>query len=138
MKLMVMLVVGCAVTACATKRENNDSMGLSSSLSAEDSALQSQVSAVIKTVEARVMYEPFVNKAGVLVEGVGDYFLVYNDLHWFIKFTDGTVLREDIAKLKDQTAKFVVMEKEGLWDTDDPNVQSRVGKYVGIYEIIKN
>lgn len=90
----------------------------------------------MKTVIAKVIYEPFVNKAGRLIEGAGDLFLVYDDQSWFIKFSAGTVLRSEVEKFIDTTATFSVMEMEGLWDTDDPNVQSRVGRYVAVFDII--
>lgn len=88
-----------------------------------------------KEVEAKVIYVPFVNKAGKLIEGAGDYFLVYDGLEWFIKFSAGNVLRTDIEKLLDKTAKFRLTEHDGLWDTNDPGVQSRIGKYVAVYSI---
>ncbi len=88
-----------------------------------------------KTVQAKVIYEPFINKAGKLIEDAGDYFLVYENQNWFIKFSAGTVLRSDVEKFEGKTATCTVMEMEGLWDTDDPNVQSRVVKYVALYGI---
>lgn len=91
--------------------------------------------ALTKTVQAKVIYEPFINKAGKLIEGAGDYFLVYENQNWFIKFSAGSVLRSDVEKFEGKTATCTVMELDGLWDTNDPNVQSRVGKYVALYEI---
>lgn len=91
--------------------------------------------ALTKTVQAKVIYEPFINKAGKLIEGAGDYFLVYENQNWFIKFSAGSVLRSDVEKFEGKTATCTVMELDGLWDTDDPNVQSRVGKYVALYSI---
>ncbi|MBI3133179.1 MAG: hypothetical protein HYZ14_00745 [Bacteroidetes bacterium] len=138
MKNLIVASFGLVFFACAAARDKKaleeDTLSFESQ---EDSALFSEIDAMFKTVEAKVIYEPFVNKAGKLIEGVGDYFLVYDNQNWFIKFSAGSVLREDIAKLKDQTATFSLAEMEGLWDTDDPNVQSRIGKYVIIYEIVK-
>jgi hypothetical protein len=89
----------------------------------------------VMEVEAKVTYHPFVNKAGKTIEGAGDYFLVYEGEEWFIKFTEGNVLREDVVKYLDRTAHVTLVEREGLWDTDDPKVQSRIGKYVAIFVI---
>lgn len=89
-----------------------------------------------KIVEARVKYVPFVNKAGKEIEGVGDLFLIYDGQEWFIKFSAGSVMRETVEKLIDQTARFSLAEQEGLWDTDNPEVQSRIGKYVAVFEIL--
>lgn len=87
-----------------------------------------------KQVEAKVIYVPFENKAGRLIEGVGDYFLVYENMEWFVKFdcSEG-VNPEDLKPLIDQMVKFSLTEREGQWDSDDPNVQSRIGKYVCIH-----
>lgn len=89
-----------------------------------------------KKGEAKVSYVPFVNKAGKEIDGAGDFFLVYEGQEWFIKFSAGNVMREDVEKLVDQTARFSLAEQEGLWDTDNPEVQSRVGKYVVLFEIL--
>lgn len=88
-------------------------------------------------VEAKVIYRPFVNKAGKTIEGSGDYFLEYGGEEWFIKFSAGSVLRDDVAPLLNQTALFRLTESDGLWDTDDPRQQSRVGKYVILHEIVQ-
>lgn len=89
-----------------------------------------------KTVTAKVIYEPFINKAGKVIEGVGDYFLIYDDIQWFVKFSESQIKPEQLRNLIDQNTTFELMEMEGLWDTDDPNVQSRIGKYVAILQII--
>lgn len=89
----------------------------------------------MKTVEAKVTQEPFVNKVGEVSDNHNDLYLHYENYAWFIKFSAGSVLRTDVEKLLDKTAKFTVMEHDGLWDTDNPEHQSRVGKYVSIHGI---
>ncbi|MBK6526445.1 MAG: hypothetical protein IPG07_13415 [Crocinitomicaceae bacterium] len=101
----------------------------------EDENKNETFPSLTKTVQAKVIHEPFINKAGKLIEGAGDYFLVYEGQNWFIKFSAGTVLRSDVEKFEGKTATCTVMELDGLWDTNDPNVQSRVGKYVALYSI---
>jgi hypothetical protein len=110
------------------------SCGTSKSLEEMETETES-LPALTKTVQAKVIYEPFINKAGKLIEGAGDYFLVYENQNWFIKFSAGTVLRSDVEKFEGKTVTCTVMEMDGLWDTNDPNVQSRVGKYVALYDI---
>ena len=90
----------------------------------------------MKIVEAKVTQEPFVNKVGHVFPDRNDLYLHYDDYAWFIKFSAGSVLRTDVEKLLDSTAKFSVIEQDGLWDTDNPEQQSRVGKFVSIHEII--
>jgi hypothetical protein len=136
MKNVVVVSLGFLLFACGTAREKEAPDAEASAMIEDDTVLFSEIEAMFKTVEAKVIYEPFVNKAGKLIEGGGDYFLVYDNQNWFIKFSAGKVLREDIAKLKDQNATFSIAEMEGLWDTDDPTIQSRIGKYVAVYEIV--
>jgi hypothetical protein len=102
----------------------------------EENRTETMENVTTKIVEAKVKYVPFVNKAGKEIEGVGDLFLVYDGQEWFIKFSAGNVMREDVEKLIDKTARFSIIEQEGLWDTDNPEVQSRIGKYVAVFEIL--
>jgi len=136
MKRCAIAFIGLLFIACGTAREKDAADVADLELKPEEDTLLTQLDAMFKTVEAKVIYEPFINKAGKLIEGSGDYFLEYDNQKWFIKFSSGTVLRDDVAKLKDQTAKFSIAELEGLWDTDNPEVQSRIGKYVAVYAII--
>jgi len=92
---------------------------------------------LMKIIEAKVTQEPFVNKVGHVSPDRNDLYLHYDNYAWFIKFSAGSVLRIDVEKLLDKTAKFSIMEHDGLWDTDNPEHQSRVGKYVSIHEIIQ-
>lgn len=118
------------LSACHTRKsaETSEEMTPTESNASDPSAQ--------KQVEAKVIYVPFENKAGRLIEGVGDYFLVYENSEWFVKFdcSDGAD-PGDLKPLIDQTAKFSLTEREGQWDSDDPNVQSRIGKYVCIHAI---
>jgi len=91
----------------------------------------------MKIVEAKVSQEPFVNKVGQVYPDRKELYLHYDDYAWFIKFSAGAVLRTDVEKLLDSTVKFSIIEHDGLWDTDNPDQQSRVGKYVSIHEIIQ-
>lgn len=84
-----------------------------------------------------VVYEAFVNKAGRLIEGVGDYFLEIDGKRFFIKFRSGKVLRTAIEAKLGQIIKAKGYLDKGLWDTDDPNVQSRVGEYVVLVELLE-
>ena len=99
--------------------------------------LDSEFEKIVKTVTATVVKEPFVNQGGHEIEGVFDFFLNFENQNWFVKFSAGKVLRTDLENIVGQTAKFSLAILDGLWDTDDPMMQSRIGKYVAIYEILE-
>lgn len=89
----------------------------------------------IKTVIATVKVETFENKAGRVINGVNDHYLVYEGQNWFIKFMESPVPPSEVEKYIDSTVTCGVTEMEGLWDTDNPEQQSRVGKYVVLHSI---
>lgn len=111
------------VTACKTS-----SVSQSDSMEKKDNK---------KTVVAKVVKETYENKAGRVINGVEDYFLEYAGERWFIKFSCGQITPAMIAPYDNKTATFKLDEKEGLWDTDEPDVQSRIGKYVCVFEILQ-
>ena len=88
------------------------------------------------TLKGRFIKEQFVNKAGRKINGVFDYFFEIQGEKYFIKFAGGSVKVSDIESVLGNEIRADVIFKEGLWDTDDPNVQSRVGKYITITKII--
>ncbi len=78
---------------------------------------------------------PFENKAGKIIEGVYDYFVVVNGINYFIKTMLSPPDRNSLDKYIDKEVQCKVLLKNGMWDADDANVQSRVGKYVILMEI---
>jgi hypothetical protein len=79
--------------------------------------------------------ENFVNKVGKKVEGYYDYFFEIQGVKYFIKLKDSEVLLTELIKYIDKPVKLNYSIRQGLWDTDDPNVQSRVGIYLVIFSI---
>ncbi len=74
---------------------------------------------------------PFVNKAGREIEGQSTLFFVpENGERIFLRTWSGSVPREAIESVVGQTVLISGRTATGLWDTDDPNVQSRVGDYI--------
>lgn len=90
----------------------------------------------VKILEGTVIEVPFVNKAGRTIIGAESLFFKTTVERYFIKFSAGKVLRVDLEKSIGQTIKVKSYTTFGLWDTDDPNVQSRVGDYIVILEIL--
>ncbi len=80
----------------------------------------------------KIVKEPFVNKIGKEIPGVYDYFFEVQGEKYFIK---NIKLAESvqIEDLLGKEALFKLTFHNGLWDSDDSNHQSRIGKYVKIY-----
>lgn len=90
----------------------------------------------IKTLEGSLVVVPFVNKGGREIAGAESLFFKTEEKRYFIKFSAGKVLRTDLEKYLGQIIKVKGFTTFGLWDTNDPRVQSRVGDYIGILEIL--
>ena len=127
MKKLLFLSFGLIMLSCSNLKE-------SSTIHIDET--NEIVEVETKTVEALVLKEQFVNKASRQVEKTYDYFLSYDGKKMFIKFMESNVLVESIEARVGQKVSFKIMEREGLCDTNDPNIQSRVGKYVAIWEIL--
>lgn len=98
-----------------------------------------------------IIEKTFVNKAGRSL-GFSDYFFEFTEPNqaekhtYFIKFGAGKVTRQELIThllqnqpQNKQTAMTICLDieiHEGLWDTDNPNMQSRVGKYVSVDKIL--
>lgn len=128
----IFFAFGCGNGEKATEELNNEELVFETPPS-----LPEESETLMKTVTAVVVKEPFVNQGGHEIEGVYDFFLNFENQNWFVKFSAGKVLRADLEKMLGQSAKFSIGILDGLWDTDDPMMQSRVGKYVAIYEIVE-
>lgn len=88
-----------------------------------------------QVVEAKLIRKKAYNKAGKEMPYAGDFYLAYGGKEVFVKLMDSEVTSEELEQILDQKAKFEIIERDGLWDTDDPNVQSRIGPYVEIISI---
>lgn len=102
----------------------------------------------IKIFEGKIIKSLQVNKAGRKLK-IYDYFFVEkkSKKQYFIKSAANTISIDKIEKhiiysdtLNNATKKLKIKGKKqtGLWDTDNPEQQSRVGDYIHIYEIIKD
>ncbi len=79
----------------------------------------------------------FVDKGGREHKDSFNFFLETEDKQYFIKIAEGDVSRKDIAKYFNKEIKLrAVLILYGLWDTKDPKVESRVGEYLIIKEIL--
>jgi len=120
MKLLIICIIGF-LSSCDVNKESSTK----TTMEPDDG----------KKVNAEVIREPFINQGGRVIEDVFDYFLKYEAKKWFIKFMDSSVNQSEIEPLVGKKATFLLSERQGLWDTDDPNVQSRIGDYVVIWNV---
>ena len=95
-----------------------------------------QVNQKFKTMKGKIVKVDFVNKGGRKIPGVFDYFFETDGEKLFIKITEGEVSRDEIAKYLNKKVEIKGFKSGGLWDTDNPNVQSRVGDYVVILKFL--
>lgn len=91
----------------------------------------------MEIIKGKVLEVPFVNKGGRLIEGVESLFLEVGTQQYFIKIQAGKVSRPALKKLVGQEIKLEGKIANGLWDSNDPTVQSRVGEYVVIFKILE-
>lgn len=87
--------------------------------------------------EAKIVVEPFVNKAGREYPDLAEYYLEFNEEQYFIKFSESGITPATLKPLVGQSVYFDGELREGMWDSDDPNVQSRIGNYLAVKRVRK-
>ncbi len=78
----------------------------------------------------------FVNKVGKSSDKK-ELYLRCSVQDYFIKFCESEINVEDILHLLNTPVSFRIKIKTGAWDIcedDDPNLQSRIGDYIVVYE----
>lgn len=90
-----------------------------------------------KNQEAKIVVEPFVNKAGRTYPDLAEYYLEFNGERYFIKFSESKITSATLKPLVGQSIYFDGELREGMWDSDDPNVQSRIGHYLAVKRVRK-
>lgn len=91
----------------------------------------------MELITGKVLEVPFVNKGGRLIEGAESLFLEVGQQSYFIKIEAGKITRSVLKKLLGQCIKIEGEIAYGSWDSDDPTVQSRIGEYVIIFNILE-
>lgn len=87
-------------------------------------------------ITGKIVEVPFINKGGHLIEGAESLFFEVKEQRYFIKIQAGKITREALKKLLGQRVKIEGETAYGTWDSDDPKAQSRIGKYVVVFEIL--
>ncbi|MDD3741493.1 MAG: hypothetical protein PHH30_09640, partial [Bacteroidales bacterium] len=81
--------------------------------------------------------EIFVDKGGRPHQDIKDYYFLTADSEDFINVSKCKGIKEKMSEYSYWYVKARVKNFDGLWDTDDPNVQSRVGPYLIFDTIVK-
>jgi len=116
--------------------EENEQENFANILKQEETLEQETMEPEIKEFSGTIVEVPFINKGGRRIEGASSLFLETAEGKYFIKHYEGDVSMIEVEKYIDKPIKVKAYKTFGLWDTDDPNVQSRVGDYVAIFEIL--
>lgn len=82
-----------------------------------------------------ITMSPFVNKIGEVMPEYAEHYFLCSEGEYFIKLMDCKNVNAEVKDFKNKYVKMHISIGDGLWDTNDPNVQSRVGSYV-IYDSI--
>jgi len=89
-------------------------------------------------IVGKIVAEQSTTKGGKPIEGVRTFYFEFGEEKIFIKFSE--CKPEIVTELKtmvDRDAVLRIERKTGNWDSDDPNVQSRIGEYCVVLSIIK-
>ena len=102
----------------------------------EEEIIEIQGDVYIPTYKGKLTIEDSYNKRGKKVGT--DYYLKIKGKSYFIKLIDSTIKEDELLPYLNKEMNFNGEILNGLWDTNDPNTQSRIGDYVVIYGIIEN
>ncbi|MCE5211355.1 MAG: hypothetical protein LLG40_07360 [Deltaproteobacteria bacterium] len=100
-------------------------------------AIQMPPAANVSIYDGKVVSETFINKVGKENPKIIDLYFETGGKRYFIKFLDGSVSRNEMVQYLGKNVRIQGNVKYGLWDTDNPNDQSRVGNYVVIQKIVE-
>jgi len=89
-------------------------------------------------VNAKVVTKPFVNKKGKVYLNMPELYLVVDSVSLFVKGCNSCVSKHDLMQYKDSVITVKIVLRRGLWDTNNPYEQSRIGKYVNVLKILSD
>jgi hypothetical protein len=89
-----------------------------------------------KWMSGKIIKESFVDKGGREHPNIQEFYFVCFEKQFFIK-TTGITFAGNLSDYVNTYVRIHASVESGLWDTDDPNVQSRIGDYLIINHIEK-
>lgn len=131
-KHIFILLIFCTISCQINKPENNSSIDKKSINLKENQEILS----------GKITRKQFTNKGGRKPKGIYDYYFKWKEEKRFIKTVKGAggMTKDQLEPYLNKNVEVIITLREGSWDTDptsDFPVQSRGGKYVIIYEIVK-
>ena len=117
MSVLSLIVVVLGLAACTVTRNVAIEMPPASSFS---------------LYEGKIVGQPFINKVGQEKPNMIDLYFETGGKRYFIKFGDSAVSRSELVQHLNKNLKVQGKINYGLWDTNNPNDQSRVGEYIVI------
>lgn len=100
-------------------------------------AVEIPPASAVSIYDGKIVGQPFVNKVGRENPKIIDLYFETGGKKYFIKFLDSSVSRNEMAQYINKPLRVQGKVDYGLWDTNDPNHQSRVGEYIVIEKIDK-
>ena len=99
------------------------------------SVSEKQINPNSKWMSGIIKTESFVNKAGIEQPEYQEHYFLCTSGEYFLKKSESHY-QTNIKEAENKHVKILAHIEDGLWDTNDPNVQSRVGPYICIDSII--
>lgn len=90
-----------------------------------------------KTVTGTIVQRKGLNKAGNELPGPGDYYLEFKGESYFVKLSESNITADELSVFVGKKLSYKIQILDGLWDTDNPEVQSRIGEYVRILAVLE-
>ncbi|MFA6571517.1 MAG: hypothetical protein WCT77_09805 [Bacteroidota bacterium] len=80
--------------------------------------------------------KPFINKIGQEKPKFKEWYFVVSDTsEYFVKLSKSKVPLEKIKQSENKKCRIKGIIRFGMFDSEDPNVQSRAGEYLELLEI---
>ena len=130
-KLILIILIKISMTSCKT----NNNISETEAIDTMGDINLNTIKYGKQTLEGMIVKEVFIDKRGREHPDIYDLFLKTDKNKYFIRLMNSKIRRKELMEYLDKKAVFKINVQSGLWDTDDPNVQSRVGDYCEIYEI---
>ena len=101
-----------------------------------DGKSQRFINLLMKRYQGKIVTESFKDQRGRVHTNRIDFYFEYAGKKWFIKLIDSEITKENLVPYIDKTIEVEAEFHQGLWDTNNLMIASRVGEYVVILHIL--
>ncbi len=88
-------------------------------------------------ITGKLLKMNYINKRGDIIPDLFDFYLETTEANLFIKLDECKIKIEELENNINKKVKLKAIKKNGLWDADNQEIESRIGEYISIIEIIK-